>query len=118
MGRENVSLGDWGERRAAAHVERLGWEVVARGWRPNGTGQRGDLDLIARDGDVIVVCEVKTRRAGSPGGAVGAVSAAKQEQIRTLTELWLVAQGSPDVRLRFDVIAIDGVRLTHYDDAF
>ena len=53
-----------------------------------------------------------------PGGAVGAVSAAKQEQIRVLTELWLAQHDAPDVRLRFDVIAIDGVRLTHFDDAF
>lgn len=69
-------------------------------------------------GQLIVVCEVKARRAGAPGGAVGAITPAKQEQIRRLTQLWLHEQGDPDVRLRFDVIAIDGVRLTHYDDAF
>ncbi len=79
---------------------------------------RGDLDLIASRDDLVVVCEVKTRRAGSPGGAVSAVTPAKQEQIRLLTAVWLSEFPQPDVRVRFDVIAIDGVRVVHWDDAF
>lgn len=122
MSRANVSLGAWGEDRAVAHYARLGFEVLARNWRPHGFGVRGDLDLVVgRDepqGRLVVVCEVKARRAGSPGGAVAAVTPAKQAQVRALTELWLIEQGSPDVRLRFDVLAIDGVRITHYDDSF
>jgi putative endonuclease len=116
--RANVARGNWGEDRAAAHLTRLGFAVIARNWRPHGVGVRGDLDLIAQRDDLVVVCEVKARRANSPGGAVGAVTASKQLQVRTLTELWLIEQGTPDVRLRFDVITIDGVRLTHWDDAF
>ena len=116
--RSNVARGAWGEQRAVKLYERLGFRVLARNWRPHGYGVRGDLDLIVRCDDLVVVCEVKARRAGSPGGAVGAVTPHKQEQIRRLTELWLVDQGSPDVRLRFDVVAIDGVTITHYDDAF
>jgi len=116
--RANVARGRWGEDRAAALFERLGFRVVARDWRPHGYGVRGDLDLIVQLDDLVVVCEVKARRAGSPGGAVGAVTPNKQEQVRMLTELWLSEQGNPDVRLRFDVVAIDGVQVTHYDHAF
>jgi len=116
--RSNVARGRWGEQRAVTHYERLGFSVVARNWRPHGYGVRGDLDLIVGIDDLVVVCEVKARRAGSPGGAVAAVSAAKQAQVRQLAELWLAEQGNPDVRVRFDVIAIDGVTVTHYDDAF
>lgn len=118
MSRANVSLGNWAEDRAAAHFARLGFDVLARNWRPHGYGVRGDLDLIVGRAGLVVVCEVKARRAGSPGGAVAAVTPAKQEQVRTLTELWLVDHGSPDVGVRFDVIAVDGVRLTHYEAAF
>ena len=120
MSRANVSLGNWAEDRAAAHFARLGFTVLARNWRPRGVGVRGDLDLIVADADadLVVVCEVKARRSGSPGGAVAAVTPAKQDQIRLLTELWLAEHDSGDGNLRFDVIAIDGVRLMHYPDAF
>jgi Holliday junction resolvase-like predicted endonuclease len=49
---------------------------------------------------------------------VAAVTPAKQDQVRRLAESWLSAAGSPAVDVRFDVIAIDGVELTHYEAAF
>jgi putative endonuclease len=116
--RGRVARGRWAEQRAAAHLARLGFEIVARNWRPHGVGVRGDLDVIAEHDDLVVVCEVKARRVDAPGGAVGAVTPTKQAQIRALTELWLVERSSPDVRVRFDVITIDGVRLTHWEHAF
>ena len=79
---------------------------------------RGDIDLVLRCDDLIVFCEVKTRRSAAHGGAVAAVTAAKQAQVRTLAESWLRAAGSPIADVRFDVVAIDGVRLTHYESAF
>jgi putative endonuclease len=74
--------------------------------------------VVARRGDLIVFCEVKARRSGDFGGAVAAVTPAKQSQVRTLAESWLRSAGSPAVDVRFDVIAIDGVQLTHYEAAF
>jgi putative endonuclease len=65
-----------------------------------------------------VFCEVKARRSGAYGGAVAAVTPSKQAQVRRLASSWLRAAGSPDIDVRFDVIAIDGVRLTHYEAAF
>lgn len=117
-GRSNAARGQWGERRAAAHFERLGFSVLARDWRPHGYGVRGDVDLIVQRDDLVVFCEVKARRGGAPGGAVAAVTPAKQSQVRRLAELWLAERGGPDVRVRFDVVALDGVRLAHYDGAF
>lgn len=116
--RANVARGRWAERRAETHFVRLGFSVLERDWRPHGYGVRGDLDLILTAGDLVVVCEVKARRSGSPGGAVAAVTPAKQGQMRQLTDLWLAERGRPDVRVRFDVIAIDGVRVTHWAGAF
>jgi len=67
---------------------------------------------------LIVFCEVKARRSAAFGGAVAAVTPTKQAQVRRLAESWLRHAASPDCDVRFDVIAIDGVRLTHYEAAF
>ena len=96
----------------------LGFDVVDTGWRPPERELRGDLDVVARCGDLVVFCEVKARRSDAFGGAAAAVTPAKQAQVRRLAESWLRAAGSPQVDVRFDVVAIDGVRLTHYAAAF
>ncbi len=116
----NLARGRWGEARAARHLRSLGFDVVAVGWRPPERELRGDLDLVARSSDLVVFCEVKARRdAGRFGGAVTAVTPAKQAQIRALAASWLRRhRNGDDLRVRFDVVAIDGVRLTHYEAAF
>lgn len=115
----NRSRGRWGETLAARHYRTLGFTVLDVGWRPPDKELRGDLDLVVRRGDLVVVCEVKARRdAGRFGGAVAAVGTVKQEQVRRLAASWLRDRRPGGVDVRFDVIAIDGVRLTHYEAAF
>ena len=90
-----------------------------RGWRPPERELQGDLDLVARRGGLLVFCEVKARRDASRfGGAVAAVTSAKQVQVRTLAASWLRHHEMAAADVRFDVIAIDGIRLTHYEAAF
>lgn len=115
----NRARGRWGEAVAARHLRSLGFTVLDAPWRPPEPELRGDLDLVARRGDLVVFCEVKARRdAGRFGGAVAAVGPVKQERIRVLAASWLRHHRPGDVDVRFDVIAIDGVRLTHYEAAF
>jgi putative endonuclease len=112
------SRGRWGERRAAAHYRALGFEILANNWRSPVRELPGELDLIvARDG-LLVFCEVKARRASGYGGAARAVDSVKQGRIRALAAAWLADQPEADVDVRFDVIAIDGVTLTHVESAF
>ena len=73
---------------------------------------RGEIDLVAVDGDALVFVEVKARRNGARVGPVtpaGAVGAAKQRKIRALAAAWLRERGY-DVPwhrdLRFDVIGV------------
>lgn len=108
--------GRWGEDRAAARFRSLGFAVVDRNWRSPERELRGELDIVARRGDLVVFCEVKARRQG--GRATWSVREAKQEKIRALAAGWLRAHGLDDVDVRFDVVAIEGVHLEHYESAF
>jgi putative endonuclease len=114
--------GQWGEQRAAAHYRTLGFEIVDRNWRSPLRELPGELDVIARRGDLIVFCEVKARRRGATfGGAALAVNPVKQARVRALAEAWLRAHALGDVDgldIRFDVVAVDGVALQLYDAAF
>jgi putative endonuclease len=116
-------LGRLGEDLAAAHFERLGYDVVARNHRT----RFGEIDLIACDERALVFCEVKTRRTGGrAGGAAEAVAESKQAQVRRMAAAWLVENADRPHRdeLRFDVVAValDGrgrlVALDHLEGAF
>lgn len=107
--------GSWGERLAAAHYERQGYTVVARNWR-SGTGE---LDLVLRgEGGLYVFSEVKARRTDRYGPPAAAVGAVKQQRIRWLAIEWLRAAGVHAQRIRFDVVAITGVRVEVFEGAF
>ncbi len=98
-------LGRAGERLAAEHLERLGYELVARNHRT----RFGEIDLIAAGGRAIVFCEVKTRRTGGGAGtASDAVDPLKQQQVRRMAAAWLAeTRDRPHAEdLRFDVIAV------------
>ena len=112
------SRGRWGEARAAAHFRSLGFEVVDRNWRSPIRSLPGELDLILMRDDLLVFCEVKARQSRGYGGAAHAVDAQKQTRIRALAEAWLMDNRVGDVDMRFDVVAIDGVQLTHLESAF
>ncbi len=76
-GRQNVALGAYGERVAARHLVDDGLEVLDRNWRCDA----GEIDLVLRDGDVLVFCEVKTRRGTAYGHPLEAVDAVKSERL-------------------------------------
>jgi putative endonuclease len=109
-----------GEEAAAAYLARLGMVVEARNWRC----ALGELDVVARDGAVLVLVEVKTRRSERAGTAEEAVSPTKQRRIARLAEAYLAdTGGAPEGGVRFDVVAIrvlaqDRALLRHYRAAF
>jgi putative endonuclease len=95
-------VGDAGEEAVARWYERAGFAVLARNWRV----REGELDLIARRGDTIVFCEVKTRRGDAFGQPFEAVTARKQARIRGLAMQWLAAADEHADVLRFDVASV------------
>lgn len=112
--RSRNARGRWGEALAASHYERHGYSVLARNWR----SATGELDLVLRRGTVYVFCEVKARRTERYGPASAAVGVAKQRRIRRLAIEWLEANRCRGVEIRFDVVAITGVRVDVIEAAF
>jgi putative endonuclease len=113
------ALGLSGEDLACRYLERKKYEILARGYRLF----RGEIDIVARDGETLVFVEVKARADESHGRPEEAVTLGKQRQIRRIARGYLLEHPSPGVNCRFDVIAIlfrgrDDVRLEHFIDAF
>ena len=67
------ALGDYGERLACRYLAGRGFTILDRNWRC----ARGELDIVARDGDALVVCEVKTRSDEGFGAPFEAVTRRK-----------------------------------------
>ena len=118
--RERKSLGEFGERVAAAHLESRGYEIVERNFRV----YEAEIDIVARDAGVLVFVEVRTRRGGPAGMAAASVNKRKAAQLRRAVE-WYVERHPEraDDLMRIDVITVelaaDGTlrRLTHIEDA-
>ena len=82
------ALGRFGEQVAAEHLVAAGLTIVARNWRC----REGEVDIVALDGDVLVMCEVKTRRGVGFGTPLDAVTPAKAARLRRLAVRWLADQ--------------------------
>lgn len=96
------ALGRYGEDLAAEHLRGQGLTVLARNWRC----ARGELDIVARDGSALVVCEVKTRRGTGYGHPVEAVGPRKLRRLRELALRWLDEQQVHAPEIRIDVIGV------------
>jgi putative endonuclease len=98
--------GQYGEQLAAEYLRSAGMILLDRNWRPRGRGLRGELDLVARDGDELVIVEVKTRRSIAFGAPSEAVTARKLRALRSLALAWLDDRCIHAPQLRFDVVAV------------
>jgi len=98
-----VEAGTRGETLAAQALERRGYEIVERNWRCQG----GEIDLVARDGDVWVFVEVKLRGAGAFGTPEEAIDARKQARLLHAVQMYLAEHELDDAAVRIDVVAIE-----------
>ncbi|MFJ8538473.1 YraN family protein [Streptomyces sp. NPDC093591] len=98
------ALGRYGEELAARRLVEAGMTVLQRNWR---CGRTGEIDIVARDGDVVVVCEVKTRRTSGYEHPMAAVTPEKAQRLRGLAERWIHAHGGvPPGGVRIDLVGI------------
>ncbi|WFB07168.1 YraN family protein [Streptomyces sp. LX-29] len=97
------ALGRYGEDLAARRLTEAGMTVLARNWRC----REGELDIVAREGDTLVVCEVKTRRSHGYEHPMEALTHGKRERLRRLAECWLQRRGgAPPDGVRIDLVGV------------
>ncbi|MBB4891043.1 putative endonuclease [Streptomyces olivoverticillatus] len=97
------ALGRYGEDLAARRLVESGIRVVARNWRC----RAGEIDIVALDGDALVVCEVKTRRQGVYEHPMAAVGPVKAGRLRLLAGHWLERHGGPPPGgVRIDLVGV------------
>lgn len=102
-GKRSLAKGAQGERVAAEFLVRRGLAIISRNYRC----RRGELDLIARDGDTLVFVEVRWRTGTRFGGPAESIDAHKMQRLTCAARHYLGAFGLI-MPCRFDVVLIDG----------
>jgi|GEM_PF-179008 putative endonuclease len=99
-----------GETFAYWYLRNLGYVFVARNYTPRG-GAKGELDLVAYDGEALVFVEVRTRTVGKQLSALPelSVTAQKQHIVARTAQRFLAERHVKDTPLRFDFLAIDNI---------
>jgi len=100
------------EGRAARYLEGCGLRVIERNFRVRG----GEIDLICRDGKILVFVEVRQRSRSDFGDAAASITAGKRRRIVLAAQHYLLAKPAGDCR--FDCILIDGEHLEWLKNAF
>jgi putative endonuclease len=100
---DRAIVGQSAEELAAEFLEQHGLTLVLRNYRR----RSGEIDLVARDGDVLVIAEVRSRSTEVFGGAAASVDGWKQHKIiRAATQLLQARRDLAKLRVRFDVLVV------------
>lgn len=100
--RHKDALGRYGEDVAARHLEDDGFVVLERNWRCD----QGEIDIIARDGSVLVICEVKTRSSVRHGSPFEAITERKLHRLERLGLRWMREHGVRPKGMRVDIVSV------------
>jgi putative endonuclease len=119
MGKAKDGVGSYGERVAVAYLIDQGMVLLDRNWRC----AAGEIDAILRDGEILVIAEVKTRRGDRFGAPAEALVPAKVARLRRLAVLWLAQSRVRHREIRFDVVSVlpgprGAARVEHLRGAF
>lgn len=99
---QKQQYGRKGESLAVSHLKKNGYRVLEQNYRT----KTGEIDIIAKDGDVIVFIEVKARQTSAYGNPKYAVTWTKQQKIARSALTYLKSTNQMGKRARFDVVAI------------
>ncbi len=115
MSTHNSRIGEAGEEMAVAYLRERGLKIVDR----RVLFRRGELDIVARDGDEWVFVEVKTRTSDVMGLAGEAMNTRKITRMARAVEEYLHLHGLDDAPVRCDLVTIDflpdgGAKIEHF----
>jgi len=99
---KRISLGREGELFAAEYLRKQGYKIRESNYR----SPLGEIDIIAREGDVLAFVEVKTRKGNSFGSPFEAVNKRKQMQIIKTAKYYLAQKRIKETAVRMDVVSI------------
>jgi putative endonuclease len=99
---EHLRRGELGERAAKQHMQKLGLKFLAANFR----SERGEIDLIFRDGDCLAFVEVKTRSSEEWTRPAAAVDARKRKLLSQTALDYLRLLKNPPVKIRFDIVEV------------
>ncbi len=111
---QRLARARWAEERAAAWYRAHGFDVVAMNWTMRG----GEIDVVARRGRLVVICEVKARSTLAYGTPLEAMTQTKQERVRRAGYEFVRRLNERGIQIRFDIATVLGITLTIYEDAF
>lgn len=100
--RQRSALGAYGETLAARHLVEQGMVLLDKNWRCD----LGEVDLVLRDGRVLVVCEVKTRSSLAYGTPIEGVTEQKAARLRRLAARWLADHEVRPAEVRIDIVGV------------
>jgi len=97
------SLGRSGEKFATRLIIESGLSIIVQNYRC----PKGEMDIIAADGEVLVFIEVRTRRSSIRGWGEESITHQKAQRLRAIAAYYVLQQGYTSWPcLRFDVVAI------------
>jgi putative endonuclease len=116
---EHLRRGELGERAAKKHLQKCGLKFLTANFR----SERGEIDLIFRDGDCLCFIEVKTRSSEDWTRPAAAVDARKRRLLSQTALDYLKLLKNPQVKIRFDIVEVllaDGKvqEIRHLPNAF
>ncbi len=112
--KSTVETGNAAESAAVSLLVRKGYTIVERNFRC----KAGELDVVARDGDVLVFVEVRSRADAEHGRAEETVGAKKQRQVARIAMHYIGLRDPVFQKSRFDVVAITGDEMVLIQDAW
>jgi putative endonuclease len=121
MQKSTKQKGGWGEDLAAEYLSNKSYKILFRNWK----AERGDIDIIAIDGNFVVFVEVKTGFSRLYGPPELRITQAKKRQLYKLASIFVAEAHKYKLDhhdYRFDVVVVDGnqknFEIRHYENAF
>ena len=97
-----AEIGSYGERVAAAFLRRRGYRVLTRNYKT----ERGEIDLVCRDGDILAFVEVRSRSGELFGRPSESIDARKEQALLAAAQSYLELLKRDDVTWRFDAVEV------------